>query len=360
MDSYIDIFCSVLRAGLWNKAPEADLRGADFKRIWADAQKQAVSGLVAQGLLNTGRMHPKASEMLQKKILSIAAMNFKISHILADAVKALRSGGIEPILLKGHGVASYYHQPLLRECGDIDLYVRPDQYKRAFDILSDNIACIEEKKFEESEKHSTIVTKGIPIELHQFADVLVPRYNDAFQSFSDAGIASDCGSVDVDDIIVHTPGPTFNVMYILEHIWSHFVAAGVGFRQICDWSLLLHANQSSIDRKSLFRMLDELDLVKPWKVFGLIAVRQLGLPEGDMPFFDLSVKRESDKVLGMIMKEGNFGHEWDERWAESGHRFLDTSKHFIVITRRYLKVIPMFGNIAFQEYKTKILYHLWK
>ena len=354
MDSYIDIFCLVLKAGLWNKVPEVDLRGADFKRIWVDAQKQAVSGLVAQGLLNTGRIHPKASEMLQKKILSIAAMNFKISHILADAVKALRGGGIEPILLKGHGVASYYHQPLLRECGDIDLYVRPDEYRRAFDILDQRLENIEEKEFEERGKHSHLVIKGIPIELHQFSDVLPRKYDARYQEISDSCLSADHRILTVDNAGIRIPEPTFNTFFVFNHFWRHFIAVGVGFRQVCDWAVLLHSFKDSIDRDRLFVMLESLDLMKPWKVFSYIAVNILGLPEDEMPFYDSSSSRIAGKVIDFMMREGNFGHERKERWLESGHHFLDKLKVFIVSTWRYLKMLPYFGALAWHEYMLRL------
>ena len=361
MDAYIGQFCSVLRAGLWNQVPEIeDLSVEDMRHMWEDARKQAVSGLVAQAFLNTKRLGPKTSEMLQNKLMSIAAMNFKLSHILADSVKALREAGIEPILLKGHGVASYYHQPLLRECGDIDLYVGTEQYRKAFDVLSETLTDIEDKEFEAAEKHSHIVVKGIPIELHQYADVLTPHYDEVFQRLTKETICSNVDTMQLDGVSVTLPDPTFNAMFIFEHIWSHFVAAGVGFRQICDWAVFLQANKSKIDLGKLDSMLISLDLLKPWKVFGWIAVNFLGLSRDDMPFYDTSVSDLSRKVLGMVMKEGNFGHEWEERWYESGHKLVDVVKHFLIITRRYLKVVPMFGDIAFQEYKTKVLYHLFK
>ena len=173
-------------------------------------------------------------------------------------------------------------------------------------------------------------------------------------------ICSNVDTMQLDGVSVTLPDPTFNAMFIFEHIWSHFVAAGVGFRQICDWAVFLQANKSKIDLGKLDSMLISLDLLKPWKVFGWIAVNFLGLSRDDMPFYDTLVSNLSKKVLGMVMKEGNFGHEWEERWYESGHKLVDVVKHFLIITRRYLKVVPMFGNIAFQEYKTKVLYHLLK
>ena len=358
MDGYIDKFCSVLRAGLWDKPVGQRLDADEMRRIWSDARKQAVCGLVAEALLATGEIPPRTSEMLQKKLMAIAAKNFKSSHLLADSVKALSARGVEPVLLKGLGVASCYRQPLVRECGDIDLYVGVKDYRKSFDILVENLENVECSEFSENEKHSHVIVRGIPIEIHQFCDVLAPKYNPAFQEIASKCLSDGFCQLKVDDISVRIPEPTFNAMFIFEHIWSHFVAAGVGFRQICDWTLFLHSNHDRIDGERLRGMLEALDLMKPWKVFGFIASNALGLPKDEMPFYDGSMKRTADKVIDMVMKEGNFGHEREDRWAESGNQFKDTLKQFFIVTRRYLKVIPMFGNLAYQEYKTKLLYHL--
>ena len=355
MDAYIGQFCSVLRAGLWNQVPEIeDLSVEDMRHMWEDARKQAVSGLVAQAFLNTKRLGPKTSEMLQNKLMSIAAMNFKLSHILADSVKALREAGIEPILLKGHGVASYYHQPLLRECGDIDLYVGTEQYRKAFDVLSETLTDIEDKEFEAAEKHSHIVVKGIPIELHQFSDVLPGRYNPDYQKISDESLSGSFGTVSVDGIEVETPEPTFNAFFVFNHFWRHFIAVGVGFRQVCDWVVLLHSCKDVIDRQRLKGMLCKMDLIRPWKVFGYLAVNSLGLPVEEMPFYDGSFCKIADKVVAMMMKEGNFGHEREDRWSQSGHPLLDRVKDFIIITWRYVRMLPSFGRLAMNEYFWRI------
>ena len=357
-DNYAELFCEVLKAGLWNKVPEVVLSVAEMRRIWTDSIKQAVSGLVAQSFMNTKSVHPRTAEMLQKRLMGIAATNFRQTHLLADSVKVLRAEGIDPLLLKGLGVASFYHQPLLRECGDIDLYVCPEDYKRSFDVLIGGMKGIDEEEFEAEGKHSRLLINGLSIELHQYVDVLTPKYNAVFQKICDSSLGGGYGSLTVDDVSVNTPEPTFNSMYIFEHIWSHFVAAGVGFRQICDWVMLLHAVSHRLDLNRLGVMLESLDLMKPWTVFGWIAVNLLGLPVDEMPFYDSGMKKKAVKVLSMIMKEGNFGYERKDRWTESGHHGIDTIKHFIVITKRYLTIFPMFGNLAFEEYKNKLLFHL--
>src|SRR5437879_2966649 len=51
------------------------------------------------------------------------------------AVTLLRSGGVEPLLIKGWAAARLYPEPGLRPYGDMDLCVRPDQLQAAMTIL---------------------------------------------------------------------------------------------------------------------------------------------------------------------------------------------------------------------------------
>ena len=54
-------------------------------------------------------------------------------------------------------------------------------------------------------------------------------------------------------------------------------------------------------------MLDSLGLMKPWRVFGSLAVKYLGLPEEEMPFFAPRYDRKARRLLRLVLKEGNFG-----------------------------------------------------
>jgi hypothetical protein len=54
---------------------------------------------------------------------------------IVRAVSLLRAAGIEPLLAKGWAAARIYPEPGLRPYGDVDLWVRPDQYARAHAAL---------------------------------------------------------------------------------------------------------------------------------------------------------------------------------------------------------------------------------
>ncbi len=54
--------------------------------------------------------------------------------------RLMRAEGVEPILLKGWAIARLYPQPALRPYGDIDLFVRPQDYRVANCVIESEAA----------------------------------------------------------------------------------------------------------------------------------------------------------------------------------------------------------------------------
>jgi hypothetical protein len=54
---------------------------------------------------------------------------------IEQVVRLLQQAGVEPILVKGWSIARLYPEQALRPYGDIDLFVRPEQFAAAADVL---------------------------------------------------------------------------------------------------------------------------------------------------------------------------------------------------------------------------------
>jgi hypothetical protein len=130
-----------------------------------------------------------------------------------------------------------------------------------------------------------------------------------YQEISDDGISVAPIEVELAGYPVKTPSVNFNVFYIFNHLWHHFIADGVGLRQICDLCVLLHRFHGQIDYNYLRNVLERMGLMKQWKIFGSIAVDKLGLPVEEYPFYDKKYSRLKEKVFRLVMLEGNFGQQ---------------------------------------------------
>ena len=214
------------------------------------------------------------------------------------------------MLLKGQGISKYYPIPELRQCGDIDIYVEQENFEKACDVIGAMSTPEDHQGDIPSLKHYHTRIGHAFIEIHRYTDVYWPkRYDRVYQEISDAGMHSDPVPLDFGGVPVLSPSVDFNVFFIFNHFWHHFIADGVGLRQMCDWVRLLHVNHGKINLDYLSDVLCKMKLMKEWQVFGYIAVNTLGLPADEMPFYDPKYKKVAEKVLELIMLEGNFGKE---------------------------------------------------
>ncbi|MDE6807177.1 MAG: nucleotidyltransferase family protein, partial [Prevotella sp.] len=97
------------------------------------------------------------------------------------------------------------------------------------------------------------------------------------------------------------------VIFVFLHMYHHFINGGVGLRHLCDWVMLLHAHKDDINRQELQKQLRSFRLLRAWRIFTPIAVHYLGLLEMECPFYSVEYSRKSDRILAMILREGNFG-----------------------------------------------------
>lgn len=72
---------------------------------------------------------------LRQEYVARAVHSAHSTHLVQKYVTALRAQDIEPIVLKGWAMFSYYAEPGLRPSGDVDLAVAPETAERAIKIL---------------------------------------------------------------------------------------------------------------------------------------------------------------------------------------------------------------------------------
>lgn len=313
----IDLFFNILKSALWGLDDGLDassLSRDDVMTALSIAKAQTVLGMVANEVMQTSSLSCLLNEAdkagLKRFVMSNLATGQMLNNALINIVLELRKHGIDPVLLKGQGVAKYYPMPELRQCGDIDIYVGQENFEKACDVIGAMSTPEDHQGDIPSLKHYHTRIGHAFIEIHRYTDVYWPkRYDRVYQKISDVGMHSDLVPLDFVDAEVLTPSVDFNVFFIFNHFWHHFIADGVGLRQMCDWVRLLHANHGKINLDYLSDVLGKMRLMKEWQVFGYIAVNTLGLPADEMPFYEPKYKKTAEKVLELIMLEGNFGKE---------------------------------------------------
>ncbi len=145
---------------------------------------QGVGPLVFPKRLEKSRAESQESkvethERLQMKAVCMQNMQMqaKMGRVLECAWRALTEAGIQPVLMKGLGLAQYYPEPSMRQWGDIDLFVGKEQYHPACAVMRETFP--DALKFDEEldhYKHYNLIADGVSIEIHRVSVALThPR-----------------------------------------------------------------------------------------------------------------------------------------------------------------------------------------
>lgn len=304
-----DLFLALVGSGLYERPLPADAlslarktKPEGWQAILDAARRQAVLGLLYQALF---QLPPeiKPPELFVTELMSdtLRAVRryYEISSVTESLMNRLLSAGLSPIVMKGTSVAAYYLHPEFRICGDIDLYLPPNEIKHAH-------AMLEERSISPDGSLLGRV-KGIDIDLHD-------HYFDLH-----------CATRKLP--AVGTPEAT--LLMLSAHILKHAIGPGVGLRQLCDMAMAWQALGSSIDVTALKQIFHRTGTWR-WNqlLFSFLAEK---LEVSDHPFIGEQV---SPKPLEKIILEGgNFGHYASSRGTElsagSRQRKLNTLKRFL-------------------------------
>ena len=354
-------FLELLRAGLWGDAADPENfepDSVDWKAVLRIAKEQTMLAAVADGIETL----PKELWPPKEVMMKLAMMRLKIeqTHVLlnstiAQIVRALDAQGVPSVLLKGQGIAQNYLHPKSRTCGDIDLYTGHGGYQKAFEIIEGLHEGRAHKEAAECEHHLHTSLNGVEVEIHRLASFLHgKRMNANFQKWTQESMDSLFGTDrlavwDNEGTPVALAPATYNAFFILHHAVRHMTTGGVGFRQICDWAMLLHKSHAQVDVELLGRKLKEFHMEAIWQEFGRLVVNFLGLPASELPLtpMDLMPTRTTHKLLQHIFISGNFGHFDANGWDRSEAPYLVRKwRSFTFQSKRLAKLFILFPGYA--------------
>ena len=355
MKTHAEVFLNLVRNSLWNTPVKVPDDFKDWGLVMILAESQAMEGAAAKGLLDSpevlSRMKPTSQSRLNNMLMTNVVMHSQANSTIQIVVSALRDAGIECVLLKGQGLAANYSCPEVRDCGDIDLYVGTENYRRSYDVLKTVVDKIDDPSVLDSKgKHYHALLSGISLEIHKYSEeASSPSAEKIYQRYAGEGLSNNLVQLDLADVKVMTPADDFNAFYVFFHMWNHFLYAGVGLRQICDWTMFLHARGENVDRRYLRQILTDLNLINPWKTFGCIAVDVLGLPQGEFPLYDPKYSKKALKVLERILTDGDMGRETGFLRVPDRGYFKEKFFSLRFYVRRYFSLASLFPSHAFRQ-----------
>ena len=271
-------FFTLLRAGLWNHTVDEvscfPLSDLEWKVVWKHAVRQSVRGLIFDGIcLLPERCMPDMHLIMvwTAEIDRVERSNRQMNHVLLSIVNLLKEKDVTPLVLKGQGVAQFYEHPLLRECGDIDLYFATQQdEKLLLDwVLSKNIVIDKG-----SDGAYAYVLDGIEVEHHTRVFDL---YSSKIQHYLtnllyQEGFTSQLICADAESSICIL-SPNLNLISLNAHILKHLMGHGIGLRQFCDMARAYHVLRHDYDGKKLKAMYQRCGLLRWSRLFHTMLVK---------------------------------------------------------------------------------------
>lgn len=368
LDNNQRAFFSLIQAGLWEKSSaNHDLTDkVDWDKIYQLAEEQCVLGLALAGLEKRNTNRTDNTNRLPKELLlqwigevqMIEQQNKAMNLFVAQLIDKFRENDINVLLVKGQGIAQCYKRPLWRACGDVDLLLSEDNYKKAVDYLTPLASNIE-KEFLYN-KHQGFTIGPWAVELHgslrgglssRIDCVLDDVQKDIFNSRYVRSWTNG-------ETQVFLPSVDGDIVYVFSHILTHFYKEGLGLRQICDWCRILCRYRSELDMRLLESRIKRMGLLTEWKVFSAFVVEYLGMPAEVMPLYSSEAKwkRKADKICAFILEVGNMGLNRDmshfdkfphliRKICSMGRRCGDLFRHARIFPLDSLRFFPrIMGN----------------
>lgn len=313
----------------------------EWQMLYAMCQQQTVAGVVFSVLdsLSLKGQKPPQSILYDWIGLTerIRSRNVLANKRCAELQDYFSKNGFHTCILKGQGNALMYPEPLLRQCGDIDVWV--DGKKE------DLVKFVKGKYPDVKAKYHHIdfpIFSDIPVEVHykpSFSCVpwdnmrLQQYYNDnrTGQFVHKARFASD-------NVEITIPTPAFNAVFQMSHMMRHFMSEGIGMRHLIDYYYLLNNSDLSQCTVNWTDVFEKLGLLKFAKGIMWILINIIGMKE------ECAIVAPNNKIGTVILKEilnsGNFGRG-DRRFAKRKISPLSTNLAILFRNMNIAKTFPV-------------------
>ena len=238
----LQIFFDFLRfcIGSAKEIPDSS-KEADWKELYAIAQKQCLVGVLFDGIKKLPAENVGMKKVLLLQWMAESQMLVKANVRLNDAAiqvsEWFRKKGFRTCILKGQGNALMYPNPYSRTPGDIDIWVEGED-KRVISFVR-SISPHEKACYHHIEFPSY---KGVEVEVHYRPSFLLcfwhnrklQKYYERVkeEQFSHRVMLGKQGEIAI-------PTVDFNLIFQLTHIYAHLMNEGIGLRQLVDYYYVL-------------------------------------------------------------------------------------------------------------------------
>lgn len=273
-------------------------------QLYDIAMKQAVAGICFAGIERLPREQCPPQDLLFEWIGTaeqIKQRNAVVDKQTAEMWNRLKEGGLDAAILKGQGIANEYGELThLRQSGDIDIWVLGGYQK-----VCDYVQRTHPTKDVAYHRFHYDYFDDTEVELHHRPTLMRNLFDDRKLAKWYNGFKAE-DFVYLEDKGFAVPPASFNVIFILTHIYRHFLFEGIGLRQVMDYFFVLRSIENGELRiENYVKTLKELRLERFAGAMMWVLHEVFGLEEEKM--ICPTDKKEGRFVLNEILLTGNFG-----------------------------------------------------
>lgn len=312
----------------------------DWQKAYRLAEKQALMGLLFSAIEKLNEKDKTAMPPMSLfyqwtgLMLNTETQNKRLNEAAEHLTRIFKNGGLRSCVLKGQGVATLYPQSLLRQPGDIDLWVEGGR-ERVLKFLKDSYFGLGKVVIHHVDAQ---IIDGVETEIH-FKPVYScnPFLHHRLQRFFRQHADEQFSNIDKELGFAY-PTLRFNAVYILAHIYMHFLYEGIGLRQIVDYYYVLK-NLDDEGKKQAASDINKVGLLKFAGAVMFVLQRVCGMDDNSL------VTKPDEKrgrlLLDEIMVSGNFG-KYDDRLKNRDAKNL-VLFNLVALKRqlRFLRYYPM-------------------
>ena len=325
------------------------LKEVDWKELYAIAQKQALLGVLFHGIQRLPKELAPEQKLLMQWMVMAEMIRKQNIRLFQDSVKVCQNfenEGFANCILKGQGNALLYPDPYMRTPGDIDIYLTGGR-KRVMQYI--NKVCPNQVM---RYHHVDFPVMKTAIEVHFTPSYMFfPIHNSRMQKWFKEVMDLQCSNVvtlpdGYGEITV--PTTSFNVVYILSHLYRHVFTEGIGLRQLLDYYFVVvkwHTDLTDLtdsDSADLAALQQDLKWLGLWKFAGAVMFvlhEVFGLEEEKM--IAPTNEKEGAFLLDEIVRGGNFGQYDDRLGDKTGEGKVHRYFRMTLRNMRFVKHYPI-------------------
>ena len=278
----------------------------DLGALYDLAFKHNLVPIIYEVLRKNDDFNPSSNKFRETAISQIVMQQQRTEQFL-NIYQKLLDANLKPLVIKGLICRQLYPQSDYRCSSDEDIWVKPENFNTCFQALIDNNFRCTNKQLITDDFLNTVQTINftnniltIEVHINPFGtlDNLHKQMNSYFKDAFDDSII-----IKIENQIIYTLNPTKHYLFLIIHLYKHFISAGVGIRQVLDILIFYQQYQKDIDNNKIKTILKALHINNLYDAVMQIGKKYLG--------FNLIPNNQTikniDKLTDNLIENGCFG-----------------------------------------------------